>query len=274
MAEIIGRKCEGQELATVVKLRAQFEADQRRFASGDRAGDVLPAAVGYVLGYPLFLEMIGHEWRAESERTAAYYALNAAHMAAVQALMREAERFDIDSTPLWEYGRVCRELLADKPWKYYVGPYDTWPECLGGMRLSLADDYRVAIRDGEGALMRLNVRLAIESDDVARTVGAKFRSADVVVGDWNRLTDRQRDILRVLWEAKALNADSRMRADDIATKAEGRGANVNGFKQPLSDLVLRGLVASKMGREGGYWLTIDGRNVMTRNDPTADSACA
>lgn len=78
MAKIISRKCEGQELANVAKLRAPFDTDQWRFASGDRAGDVLPAAAGYVLGYPLFLEMIGHEWWAESERTAAYYALDAA----------------------------------------------------------------------------------------------------------------------------------------------------------------------------------------------------
>ncbi len=274
MSKIISRKCEGQELANVAKLRAQFDADQRRFASGDRTGDVLSAAAGYVLGYPLFLEIIGHEWRAESERTAAYYALNAAHAGAVEALMQEAERLGIDSAPLWEYGRVCRELLADEPWKHYVGPYDVWPDCLGHTRMSLPDDYRNAIRAGEGALHRLNAKLAIESDDAAQTVGAMLRGADAAVGDWNKLTDRQRDCLRALAEAKAFNADSRLRADDVAAKAEGRGANVNGFKQPLSDLVFRGLVESKTGREGGYWLTVEGQNLVAKNNPTTDSACA
>jgi len=270
--KVISRKCAGQSLDIVAKLRVQFDEDQQRFAADGRGDDVL-AAMGYVLGYPLFLEMIGHDWRAENERIAAYYALDAAHAGAIRVLMQEAERLGVDSAPLWEYGRVCRELLANEPWKYYIGPYDTWPECLGDTRLSLPEDYRVAIRDGEGALMRLVAKLAIENDDAAQGIGAALRNAGFVADEWNRLTDRQRDCLHVLAEAKAFDVDSRLRADDIARKAEGRAANVDGFKVPLSELVIRGLIKSKVGREGGYWLTVEGRNLVAKNSPTIDSAC-
>lgn len=94
------------------------------------------------------------------------------------------------------------------------------------------------------------------------------------IDDWNKLTDRQRDCLRVLAEARAFDVDSRLRADDIVVKAEGRGANVNGFKLPLSELVLRGLVTSKTGREGGYWLTAEGRSLAEKTRSTTDSVCA
>lgn len=86
------------------------------------------------------------------------------------------------------------------------------------------------------------------------------------LGDWNALTDRQRNCMRALLEFRAVDADSRQDAGDIAVKAEGRGANVNGFKEPLSDLVLRGLAESKTGRKGGYWLTRYGHELLAVGD--------
>lgn len=121
------------------------------------------------------------------------------------------------------------------------------------------------------ALLSL-LRRVREQEDTAD--GATLQKPDAGADEWNKLTDRQRDCLCVLWQGKALNADSRLRADDIAMKAEGHCANVNGFKAPLSDLVLRGLVESKTGREGGYWLTIKGQNLAAKNIPTIGGACA
>lgn len=246
MAKIISRKCEGQELANVAKLRAQFDADQRRFASDDRAGDVLPAAAGYVLGYPLFLEMIGHEWRAESERTAAYYALDAAHAGAVRALMQEAERLGIDSAPLWEYGRVCRELLANEPWKHYVGPYDTWPECLGDTRLTLPDDYRAAIRDGEGALMRLNVKLGIEADATRTAVEDTIvHSGAVLKGERPRLLGGDGFTVAALRDMTGLGNNALNRYAKTANVTTPRRGERD-FRYTLADVraILQTIIAS------------------------------
>ena len=92
------------------------------------------------------------------------------------------------------------------------------------------------------------------------------------LGDWDALTDRQRNCLRALLEVRAFDADSRKRGQDIAVKAEGRDANANGFKDPLRNLVLRGLVQSKIGGAGGYWLTRRGRELLAVDD--ADFAAA
>lgn len=110
----------------------------------------------------------------------------------------------------------------------------------------------------------------LEHIDQARKASQGKSSAKL--GDWNALTDRQRDCMRALLKLGAFNADSRWRCQDIAVKAEGRDANVNGFKEPLSDLVLRGLAQSRTGREGGYWLTACGHKLLVAFD--ADSAAA
>ncbi len=90
---------------------------------------------------------------------------------------------------------------------------------------------------------------------------------------WDSLTNRQRYCLQALNELRAFDAEHRMRAVDIAEAAEGRRANVNTFKEPLGELVRRGLIESKAGREGGYWLTSEGRTLtemhVGRNDDAA-----
>ena len=69
-----------------------------------------------------------------------------------------------------------------------------------------------------------------------------------------------------MFELEAFDADRKCTADVIATKAEGPSANVNGFKTHLSDLVDRRLLESKVGREGGYWLTSAGRALIEAFD--------
>ena len=83
---------------------------------------------------------------------------------------------------------------------------------------------------------------------------------------WNAVTDRQRNCMRALLELTALDAESRQTTDEIAVRTEGREAKANAFKEPLSDLVGRGLVESKTGRQGGYWLTVDGRELLAAFD--------
>ncbi len=272
--EFTGRKCAGQELDVVAKLRAMFDEDRRRFASGGRGDDVLSIAAGYVLGYPLFLEILGQECRTEGERVGAYYDLDAAHRGAVQVLMQEAERLGIDSAPLWEYGRVCRELLGTEPGECRRGLYSTWPECLGDTRRSLPDDYRAAISAGEAALQRLAVRITI--DDAARAAGAALRNAGCAAGDWDSLSDRQRDCLRVLRRAGATSADTRKTAEQLAWAVLGKGGQPESLKTALGDLVLRGHIQSRAGRNGGYWLSDRGRALLAAadRDPGAGEATA
>ncbi len=79
---------------------------------------------------------------------------------------------------------------------------------------------------------------------------------------WNSLTERQRNCLQALYESKAFDADSCLRASEIAVKVDGRGAGSESFKKPLSDLAMRELVASKTGRGGGSWLTAEGQELV------------
>ena len=60
-SKVVARRCHGiGDLDAVARLRRQFEADARRWKEGLRTKDNLIAAFGYWIGYPFFLEMIGH----------------------------------------------------------------------------------------------------------------------------------------------------------------------------------------------------------------------
>jgi hypothetical protein len=87
-------------------------------------------------------------------------------------------------------------------------------------------------------------------------------AADAKLDTWNGLTDRQRVCLIALRELGAFDADRRQRAVDIATQAEGPAVDPAGFKEPLSELVTQGLIGSKRGAAGGYWLSAEGRALL------------
>ena len=91
---------------------------------------------------------------------------------------------------------------------------------------------------------------------------------------WNSLAERQRDCLRALMVAGAIHEGERICTHQIATASDGRRARINGFKQPLSDLVMKKLVKSKRGCDGGYWLSDEGRELVRRNTLDVDVACA
>jgi hypothetical protein len=71
------------------------------------------------------------------------------------------------------------------------------------------------------------------------------------------LSTRQYEILEAMHLLKAFDAAKRKTTNKIVDKAE-RGANPEGFKEPIADLKRRGLVATKEGRGGGCWLTPEG----------------
>lgn len=77
-------------------------------------------------------------------------------------------------------------------------------------------------------------------------------SQEVVLGELQRL------ILITLLHLGAVNSDSRQTTPEIAVKAEGKTAEPDRFKRPLADLARKGLVSSKEGRGGGFWLTPSG----------------
>jgi hypothetical protein len=142
--------------------RDMFEADAARWEAGSRTKEDLVAAFGYWIGYPMFLEAIGHDWHADTVRTAAYYALNAAHTQATRVLMEEAEKHGLDPHALYECARVVQEIYSDAPEKYYAGPHDTWPECMGAARYSLPRGQQEALRAGEAVFIRLAVKGGVD----------------------------------------------------------------------------------------------------------------
>jgi hypothetical protein len=141
--------------------RELFEAQAERWRKGDITPEDVIAAIGFWIGYPMFLELIGHDWRSNDVRTATYHALNFAHTQATHVLMEQAERYSLDPHPLYQCSRVVQEVYADAPEKYYAGRHDTWPECMGAARYSLPPGQQKALRNGEAVLIRLAVKLGL-----------------------------------------------------------------------------------------------------------------
>jgi len=79
-------------------------------------------------------------------------------------------------------------------------------------------------------------------------------------GNKGELSDRQRDILQVLFKKEAFDMDHRLTTDEIATEVEGQGrGSAEDFKAPVADLARRKLVDTKEGRGGGVWLSPQGK---------------
>ena len=70
------------------------------------------------------------------------------------------------------------------------------------------------------------------------------------------LSERQKRVLKVLWNESAFDSDHSLVADVIAVKALGEGADANQFKAAVADLKRHGYVDMKEGR--GCWLTTAG----------------
>ncbi len=74
------------------------------------------------------------------------------------------------------------------------------------------------------------------------------------------LTDRQRNILRALFEGHAFDRETRMTTEAIAESAEGKAANPETFKQAVAELALLEFVETVRGRQGGVWLSPEGKS--------------
>jgi hypothetical protein len=164
-----------EDLAHLDRIRRElFEADAARLHDSIGKGeDVVTDAFVYWIGYPLYLDLIGHDWRGNSTRKAAYHALNYAHAQATEVMMREAIKHGLDPHPLYECARVVREVYANSPEKYYcpdscnTWPEYKWPECMGEARYSLPPGQQEALRDGEAVLVRLAFKCDVhESEDI------------------------------------------------------------------------------------------------------------
>jgi hypothetical protein len=74
------------------------------------------------------------------------------------------------------------------------------------------------------------------------------------------LSALQQDLLVAALRLKAFDSDSRRTADELVEAAIGRDAEPNNAKKALADLAkTKGLMKSRTGRQGGYWLTVKGK---------------
>jgi hypothetical protein len=81
-----------------------------------------------------------------------------------------------------------------------------------------------------------------------------------------RLGDRHANALQAMIELKAIGRDTRKTAQEIAEKADGRGASGESYKRALADLVLWGCAASAQGQGGGTWITSKGKAALTAHN--------
>jgi len=173
------------------KVRPWLEETAKLLERG-RGRKAQIAAFGLWIGYPFLLELIGRNVKALGQMPArvnlgmsdvsraAYHALNAAHHAATNLLMAEAEKCGLDPHALYECGNVIQELYARDPWRHYGGPYDFWPECMGAARYELPAGQQHAIRAGEATFVRLAVKLSIAKTEDTAAVAEAVKEADVL----------------------------------------------------------------------------------------------
>lgn len=101
---------------------------------------------------------------------------------------------------------------------------------------------------------------------------AHKRDGDAERDEWNRLTDLQRDILKLLLQRGAFSADGRLMGDDIERETGATHADVN---RECAALKLAELIESNRNRRGGRWLSRAGLAlVQSRGRNATKSACA
>lgn len=99
----------------------------------------------------------------------------------------------------------------------------------------------------------------LEQFEKVRSDSGSRENEGKTIGPLIVLSSNKRDILKALLLKGAFDSDHRQNATEIAVAVAGKSADVNAFKEPLSELVQDRLVESKKGRGGGYWLTLTGK---------------
>lgn len=147
----------------LANVRADLSRDQQHFRFQDLDLEAVASAFTYIQGYPWMLFAMIENTKAMAKRNpleSDLRLLRETHKAAIEALIHEAEKVSFDASALWEFGRICRELV-DANKAYRSGIEDFWPDCLRDARRKLPLDYRESIRLGEAALMRLGAKLDV-----------------------------------------------------------------------------------------------------------------
>jgi hypothetical protein len=181
---------------------------------------------------------------------------------------RQIWRVDSQRRIFFPWDQADLQSLNTSPAAAKMGIPANWLENMPDCFVSELDDAAQASADlCDILLAELDSIAAAQSPTLADT-DAETNAAAIgpVDREWNDLTDRQRDCLQALYEAKALDADTSLTADEIATRAAG-AKDPSGFKRPLSDLCQRGLIDSKTGRGGGSWITTEGRLLVESAHP-------
>jgi MoxR-like ATPase len=115
----------------------------------------------------------------------------------------------------------------------------------------------------ENNLERLDAELRVRGGpgtDEYRLTHAE--AADLLERDLDlaaSLSDRQYSALHELENANAYDIESRQTIEKIARAAEGPKCSQDAYRRPVAGLSRLGLVQTKGGRQGGCWLTSQGR---------------
>lgn len=135
--------------------------------------------------------------------------------------------------------------------------------------------------------------LALMSSSVPHPAKADNRSIDndnTTRGDWDELAERNTDLvelapcgigksvqprmvdaLKALFESQAFDEKSRIRKADIAIKASREKRSL--YTGALAALVKLGVLNRATGRNGGYWLSNNGRELAEREWTANPASC-
>ena len=144
-----------------------------------------------------------------------------------------------------------------------------WAERCAITEANIDDEWRHACRELPAVTGNARPTKPVVKPTAGDDAGGGQGEADAPPRDTEQLTvpalsEKQYLILETMKELGAMSADTRRKADDIATACDGKQADVNVFKPLLSDLTKRGLTRSKTGSGGGSWLMPQGIDVVKR----------
>lgn len=118
---------------------------------------------------------------------------------------------------------------------------------------------------GPFAVIAFRSNVAVESARKFEELAYKIADSTKLELVWENLNDRQRNSIQATYELGAVSVETRATTAQIAGRAEGPNVPPEGFKQPLASLVSEGVLRSKQGARGGFWLTPLGVSLATLN---------
>lgn len=144
-----------------------------------------------------------------------------------------------------ECGR-CEQLMAASDFRQAISDEDDF-DCTGC-------GHRIHPRTEPIVIFRLTSQAVDRNKAEAKLQAERRNRAEAGLSDGDPLGERAQDVLVAMLRLKALDSDSRKSTEAIATEAFGKGYDANSLKNVMTELNNRGLIDSKMGRNGGCWL--------------------